>query len=718
MTGTTVDRAPALPETVNTGAIAEAFSLGKGSTGKDSLQAARERLFTDVTKSSYIFDHGQGLGTTLKRVMGFIFSFSFYTGSQVSDANRARQFIRDPQNFTRAIHMLNGIGNTAEDAAKGIITESQTVLENGSKTAATKDDNQTKDAIEKYQKILGSIDRAIDRIVSEVPAGEQKSVRRAIYAALAAQAMVTEFKTEFGGDPRVGLSDVHHAGSISEQQLAIDAAKLQWYQGNALVAGREIASKVTGVGDMSGMTTAQRVTHLRQAVAGLEARQNDIYAEAAQVLELQGRGGEIVRNPDGTYSTNPVANASLFKEVAAIRERYADEVSGTADREIAGAASRINEAHNLDLLKQRFLEDRKQELRELAGSGVKGEAQLVDAIRFIHVDASAKRATATALGVSPEVLEDLHKKHVKNSDEVKESLRTSTEFLSKLTENFAEYVAEKRGAAEADANYIAALLHAKNGKPSGNGTSRVEQENARIVKALRAGEEVKVNGITIKAKVDKTPEELARLADDTIKTSDLKELLMIVLGNGKGVKEDGSKPGSAMLTAALMSSLSSKPSRDGKESRLADVFAEIGTENLSGPSATHAANLAQARRELAAAQSHVSSFWRKSTSEYKAAVRKRDALQAHVARLETAPARGFDAYVVVRPDVGEDANDTRANQALKSEEYGLNMQFNNAKEAIKQLRQALGLVAAETASTASTAEVDGAADVSETEVSA
>lgn len=708
----TVDnRAPALADSVKVDTIASEFSVST-----KQLDGARERLFTDV-KFTDTFDSSytgwQGTASKVLQVVAFVVTLGglgIWAASKVSSVNSqnaARELVRNPQDFTKAIHMLNHEEIKAEDASKGIHTQEGVRPTNGTKAAQTKEHSQTMDALEKYSgKTLAQLDNAIDKIVADLPKGKQKDTRRALYAALAAQASVTSFKSEFGGESRTGLLSVSHSDGISEQTLAVKAAKLQWYTGNALVAGREVADKINLVPSMSDQTIEARVETLGEHTAALGDREIDIIVEAARVVELQ--GGTVPKDSTGQIDVRSAMSISeVSTEVSVIREKYSSEVSTKADGEISAAIGRINNARNVDLLKAQFLTDRKSELTALAGNSEKGESQLIEAIKFLNVSTFAQNTTAKQVGVSRETLQGINTNHVQNTPAVQKSLQGASSFLTELDKNFANYVADKEGEAQANIEYVGKLLDHKVGQPTIDRSSKQEQENIKTMQALTEGSKVYLNGAEVSAKIEAST--VGNL--DVIKTDDLVDLLRIVVGDGK----DASKPGSPTLAAALLDSLATKDSKDapGTQTRLDDVFAKLRVTNLSATSPELTNGLAAANKADIEAEAVIGTYksYHRADTAYNAAIEKRAKAATDIARFTKAIQEensSSNAYVVGRQAVGASQDEINANGALLDKNLVKNFTDN---EALTALRVKLGTVAAEKKSVEDRALVDSKFDV-------
>jgi len=699
MTGT-VTRAPALDTNVKVDSIMDQFSVNK-----TQLDGARERLYTDYSFTDTFDNNVEGWkGTALKVLEVFAFiatagGLGIWAGTKantVRNQNAARNTIRNPQDFSAQVKFLHGINNTVQDSSSGKLTnDHRNATSLGSEGSATKGLAERQDTVANYQQSLVKINEAIDQVAKGLSADD----RRALYAAFVADAAKNG-----------GLSQVESSGE-SEQSFAIAASKAEWYKGNAQIAARDIAQKVGTVASPTGKTTAQRIADIGAAQDSLAARETEIIVEAARVVELLGKG-TVPKTGEGKYDVSAALTMPAVQaEVAVIRKEYSTAVAPKADAEIKAAAQRVSDARDIDKLKKSFLNDRKGELMALAGNSEKGEAQLVSAIEFLSVSDFAKGKTADQFGIPKKDLEARNEALAANAPQVQKSLDSSTQFLSELNKNFAAYVAEKEDEAKANVEYIADLLQHKVGEPTEDRSSKVEQDNTRLVDTVFEGKvETEILGVKVKPAI--TEAEVG--SAEALKTEDYVDLLKIVVGSGKD-----QTPGSPTLAAALMDSLHDK-------GLLPAVFAELKIANASKDTTALQGDLRNAQQavsdrqsDIEAADRHVKSFWRGGSAYDQAVQKHKDAIEAHqraeervvqlTNQLATAKTQvGSNAYVVNRQPTGVTDDERNANTALIKQR--LVKTFTDSDGAIKELRQALGILKKETASVDGSGKADGEKD--------
>lgn len=329
-----VSKIPALKENLQINSITDRFGIEK----KD-LNHARSRLYEDKTFSD-TFNGAKSITLYVLSfftvVLGLVWTFAKF--NDVKKQNAARNLIRKPTDFTKLINKLTIHGNTPKDAINSHLTHSL--------NRNTKEYHQAVETLQKYQQTLKDIDQAIDEIVANEPLADQKNIHRALYAAFATQAIMTQFKAD-DQTRRNGLTPISMGNQISEQEFAIQAAKLQWSKKNPLFAGKEIASTFSRIdqkiNELSGKETIEL---LNEKTKELKNHNTLIIQEASIAAEL--------------------SQTDFKKERNEIQKHYADAIAKTADLEIGAAIGRINNSRSLDLLKFDFLANQTSKLKEYA----------------------------------------------------------------------------------------------------------------------------------------------------------------------------------------------------------------------------------------------------------------------------------------------------------------------------------------------------------------
>ncbi|MCP5490522.1 MAG: hypothetical protein H7A42_05355 [Chlamydiales bacterium] len=689
---------------VNVGAINQALGLDAESK---SLNKAMDTLHNEYSFVDTFKSEGNYAGVkTFLKVAAFVLTlgglgvWAYKNVSHMNDQNAARELIRNPANFSAQVQTLHTAKNSVKDALKGELSvdvrDEVTVdrFEEGKKGVRS-----LQDTVTGFQGSVEALQTAIDKVAKE--SGMNADERRALYGAFVASAIAQ-------GD---GLSKVVTGGS-SQQAFAIEAAKTMWYQGNAEIAGKDIAAKMGRVQDPTGQSHLQRMASLQDATDAFNKLGDDILVEAARVVAINTNGATDLTGDLNAARAHPLVQ----KEFNVIREKFAENAAPTIKSEVNSAIGRINAARDIKALKESFLDDRKSELRALAGNGEKGEAQLIDAINFLALDDDAKEVSAKTLGIPLETLQARNEALATNAPEVRASLKASETFLSQLNDNFTQYVAEKEQEAQANADYVGILLAqtpVAKGKPI--------EAHTQLVQALKAGTEVevkipveneaKVNFPKVTAAIDPT----ALKESKALKTADYVSLLQIVAGSGKD-----ETPGSPTLTRALLDSLQEKKLLGG-------VFTALKIANASKDTSAIQVQIREATSAVGAAKEAVrkakefEDSHRFNTQSYRDSVKQREAreaellaAQARVTELESqllsASAHvGSNAYVV---DVVLDkAASESAQKMVKSRlAQGLNATFTKADGDLKALREALATANVSTSSTDSSESADGKKD--------
>lgn len=689
---------------VNVGAINQALGLDAESK---SLNKAMDTLHNEYSFGDTFKSEGNYAGVkTFLKVAAFVLTlgglgvWAYKNVSHMKDQNAARELIRNPANFSAQVQTLHTAKNSVKDALKGELSvdvrDEVTVdrFEEGKKGVRS-----LQDTVTGFQGSVEALQTAIDKVAKE--SGMNADERRALYGAFVASAIAQ-------GD---GLSKVVTGGS-SQQAFAIEAAKTMWYQGNAEIAGKDIAAKIGRVQDPTGQSHLQRMASLQGATDAFNKLGDDILVEAARVVAINTNGATDLTGDLDTAKANPL----VLKEFNVIREKFAENAAPTIKSEVNSAIGRIKAARDIKALKTSFLEDRKSELRALAGNGEKGEAQLIDAMNFLALDDEAKETTAKTMGIPLEILQARNETLTKNAPEVRASLEASKTFLSQLNDNFKQYVAEKEGEVLANADYIGILLAqtpVAKGKPI--------EAHTQLVEALKAGTEVEVKiPIENEAKVE-FPKVTAAIdptalkENKALKTTDYISLLQIVAGSGKD-----ETPGSPTLTRALLDSLQEKGLLPG-------VFTALNIANASKDTSAIQVQIREAKSAVDVAKEAVrkakefEASHRFNTQSYRDSVKQREAREAElleanqrvaelVAQEKTASAHvGSNAYVV---DVVLDTSASASAQKMVKSRLaqGLNATFTKGDGDLKALREKLATANVTTSSTDSSESADGKKD--------
>ncbi|CCB88989.1 hypothetical protein [Simkania negevensis] len=690
---------------VNVGAINQALGLDAESK---SLNKAMDTLHNEYSFGDTFKSEGNYAGVkTFLKVAAFVLTlgglgvWAYKNVSHMKDQNAARELIRNPANFSAQVQTLHTAKNSVKDALKGELSvdvrDEVTVdrFEEGKKGVRS-----LQDTVTGFQGSVEALQTAIDKVAKE--SGMNADERRALYGAFVASAIAQ-------GD---GLSKVVTGGS-SQQAFAIEAAKTMWYQGNAEIAGKDIAAKMGRVQDPTGQSHLQRMASLQGATDAFNKLGDDILVEAARVVAINTNGATDLTGDLDTAKANPL----VLKEFNVIREKFAENAAPTIKSEVNSAIGRINAARDIKALKTSFLNDRKSELRDLAGNGEKGEAQLIDAINFLALDDDAKEVSAKTLGIPLETLQARNEALAENAPQVRASLEASKTFLSQLNDNFTQYVAEKEKEAQANADYVGVLLQQT---PVAKGMPI--EAHTQLVQALKAGRtevevkipvenEAKFDFPKVTAAIDPT----ALKESKALKTTDYISLLQIVAGSGKD-----ETPGSPTLTRALLDSLQEK-------GLLSGVFTALNIANASKDTSAIQVQIREAKSAVDVAKEAVrkakefEASHRFNTQSYRDSVKQREAREAElleanqrvaelVAQEKTASAHvGSNAYVV---DVVLDTSASASAQKMVKSRLaqGLNATFTKGDGDLKALREKLATANVTTSSTDSSESADGKKD--------
>ncbi|WP_420420519.1 hypothetical protein [Simkania sp.] len=673
-----------------------------------SLNKAMDTLHKDYSFGDNFKSEGNYAGVkTFFKVAAFVLTlgglgiWAAKAKMHQNDQNAARALIRNPAEFTSQVQTLHTAKNNVADALGGKLSvdvRDEITVDNFEK--GQKGVRSLQDTVTGFQRSVEALQTAIDKVAKE--SGMNADERRALYGAFVASAIAE-------GD---GLTKVQTGGS-SQQTFAVEAAKTMWYTGNAEIAGKDIAAKMKRVQDPTGQTHLQRMASLQDATVAFAGLGDDILAEAARVVAINTNGSVDLTGDLATARSNPQVKA----EYDVIREKFAQSAAPMIKTEVNSAIGRINAARDIEALKKSFLEDRKSELRALAGNGEKGEAQLIDAMNFLALDTEAKEATAKTMGIPLETLQARNEALAKNAPEVRESLKGSETFLRELNDNFTKYVAEKEAEAQANADYVGLLLMqtpVAEGKPI--------EAHTQLIETLKAGTEVEVKvPVETDAKVDfpkvtAAIDSAALKGSKALKTADYVSLLQIVVGSGKD-----DTPGSPTLARALLDSLQDKSLLSGVFTQLKIANASKDTTEIQRQIREAKSGVTTAQEEVRKAKEHRDSFYNKYSAAYKKAVedvgaRENELLDANQRVLDleaqerAASAHvGSNAYVVDVTLDGVTSDSARKMIASRLAE-GLNATFTKADGDLKALREKLASANVTTSSTETSEEADGKKD--------